>query len=219
MKLFRTIAVVASLSIPFVAHAATINGVDWRQPVNYTGISADELDSLCDASTGRCHGSINGKALDGLVWASLFEVRSMLTVLIPGIAGVTPSDPNSPGFDYEFHHSDTIDHAIGDGALAFLPTGIDTIGESVSAYTRTALSSGNFPNGQFIANLRDLWDPGSVNSDFANSLFVTDGSYKSATLGNWFYVDPAPVPLPAAVWLLLSGVGGLAALARRRRLE
>jgi hypothetical protein len=29
--------------------------------------------------------------------------------------------------------------------------------------------------------------------------------------------DPAPVPLPAAGWLMLAGLGGLGALARRRR--
>ena len=33
----------------------------------------------------------------------------------------------------------------------------------------------------------------------------------------WVKMDVAPVPLPAAAWLLLGGIGGLGAASRKRR--
>lgn len=38
-----------------------------------------------------------------------------------------------------------------------------------------------------------------------------------ALIGNYAYSQLTPVPLPAAFWLMISGLGGLAAVARRRR--
>jgi hypothetical protein len=57
--------------------------------------------------------------------------------------------------------------------------------------------------------------PGGTLLDVGNSTQDSFASFGSETVtGEW---QLRPVPLPAAAWLLVSGVGGLAALARRSR--
>jgi hypothetical protein len=47
----------------------------------------------------------------------------------------------------------------------------------------------------------------------------TFGNALNSSVGGAFYSTPAPVPLPAAAWLLLSGLAGLGFVARRRQAE
>jgi hypothetical protein len=49
--------------------------------------------------------------------------------------------------------------------------------------------------------------------EWANGIFVASNSIGATHIS----ASVSPVPLPAAVWLLISGTGGLAALARKRR--
>jgi hypothetical protein len=69
-----------------------------------------------------------------------------------------------------------------------------------SAATYQELASGNPGQGQF---------------DFAAHVINFSLPTDTATTSAWFGGNlPAPVPLPAAVWLLLSGLGGLKAASR-----
>lgn len=57
--------------------------------------------------------------------------------------------------------------------------------------------------------------------DTTSSLLATASVFYSAALGNWVAQfstgGTAPVPLPAAVWMLLSALAGMGAVTRRKR--
>ena len=118
----------------------------------------------------------------------------------------------------------TIDYVAGfTNALSFSYTAIGSPG-SVSIYdgaggTGNLLSSQNFlaqdQTGCTQGNTVCVWS-------FVNVLF--SGTARSIVLGGTpgtigfdnITLDPAPVPLPAAAWLLLSGLAGLGFVGRRR---
>ncbi len=63
----------------------------------------------------------------------------------------------------------------------------------------------------------------TLGNEYASATSVVGGApvqYNNNS-GNWriadVQIDGTPVPLPAAVWMLLSGVSGMAGLAKRRK--
>lgn len=54
-----------------------------------------------------------------------------------------------------------------------------------------------------------------VTIDSNGVIYVVDEEGSSSNGSSLYVFTPAPVPVPAAIWLMLSGLGGLAGLARR----
>ena len=83
---------------------------------------------------------------------------------------------------------------------------IDVAGDSIASYVALSANPGNSQN-----------PPGEGNQLFAAHVadFTVDGSSVTSA---WFG-GQTPVPFPAAFWLFGSGVLGLAAVARHRRLS
>jgi hypothetical protein len=83
------------------------------------------------------------------------------------------------------------------------------IASSPLAYTGGSLA-GSLPGGEIVASFTVTAANAITSSGAANLSQAYAGDNLTAKVG-------AVVPLPAAAWLLLSGIGGLGALARGRR--
>jgi hypothetical protein len=74
----------------------------------------------------------------------------------------------------------------------------------------------------FGVRLVAAYNPTLGNYASASSVIAGSPAAYNNSFGNWRFADVqfdgtlTPVPLPAAVWLLVSGLGGLGALARKR---
>ena len=84
----------------------------------------------------------------------------------------------------------------------------------------TVFFDDDVPSGSAVLTLSgvDFAPIGASNRVLSN--FVTESSeagsnFNDVQIGTWEMV--APIPLPAAAWLLLGGVGALGAVARKRR--
>ncbi len=135
-------------------------------------------------------------------------------------ASVTAAKNAVAGFSYTFSNGDTLTLAnLQAGTLQMNPTDWATTDTITPAGAPTGLYLGtNFNFGGFVT------PPGGVLTPFqlASSggmvtLGAGDAQLRITDTGYWKLESLSPVPLPAAAWLLISGLAGLAGLGRRGR--
>ena len=100
MRRFRTLLAGMILAVagitPFAtpASAVTAEGKEWRQLYETTGLSWDQVATVCptDGIT-PCSGSVGGKNLTGWVWGTESQVRGLMDDYWPGLADPTAPPP------------------------------------------------------------------------------------------------------------------------------
>ncbi len=191
---------------PLLASAANVvvDGREWRQLTDTDTTSYASFVSACSAVTGVCNG-----AFDGWTWASNSDVQGLFDELIQ------PGTTNFPTAfsDYAAAASPDIEAAVGSPNFAVTYYASFSGGdfEFVRGITRDLASTG--------ISFRPELQAANPSSDHAHlsDTIASDTTNLFQRGGAWMYVTTTPVPLPAAVWLLASGIGALATLARRRR--
>ncbi len=135
-------------------------------------------------------------AYNTVIWTTTFTLDADDTF---SLSYLLAPDSGSPGFSIDFYEVDEFGSPLVEDAA--YSNVFDTAGGGLLV-SNQSLNAGYYFLQVILANYV-FTDDGSV---------VTSGGYGQVelTVGN-------PVPLPGAVWLLLSGVGGLGAMVRRRR--
>lgn len=107
--------------------------------------------------------------------------------------------------------------------LKFYIGDIDGSGDQEETFTATAnLLGGGVSSLSFSASAAEAGDSIATLFDFGNAYIVsvdiagsTPGNFRNIGWGI-DNISATPVPLPAAAWMLLASIGGLAAVARRK---
>ncbi len=185
-----------------------LSGRQWRQVTETTGVSWDELNSVC--ATGTCTADFGAYDLTDWTWASQDDVRSLFNEFIFAATGTNPLGSTF--------------HAPGSSLWApsfvsyFLITYIEP-GSNAGYVNGWASTAANASDG-FGPSIRDCEPAFSPNcQDRAD---VGDAYGKSEHFpdiaGAWLYQQsPAAAPVPEPATLLLFGSGMAAAGLRRCR--
>ncbi len=167
----------------------------------------------------------------GALTVASMSVASATTVTF----GAGPDDRSLLDFgDFTVEASIGLIHQNGDGGLGVTSTGdssnqVDGSNESerltfvfddVVRLTQIAFENCSGDNYQLFF---DGVSQGTFNSNsYVGSTLLTSFAVEATQQNDNFRVrsityTPAPVPLPAAGWMLLAGIGGIAAMKRRKK--
>ena len=86
-----TTAALASVASPTSTAAPTVDGREWRELYQTTGLSWTDVASVCptDGAT-PCSGTVGGRDLTGWTWATAGQVQDLLDDHAPGLATADP---------------------------------------------------------------------------------------------------------------------------------
>ncbi len=205
----RIILLILLISTTLSAKAASItdfvevDGKEWAQVGLFVGNSWNDMNAQCPSGVCGLMAALNGWDLNGWTWASANDVGALFNSLTNGfhpggIAAVAePHSTWAPDIiDNFFYPTPPRPHSDG------------VTGLTSSLYNPTTALIGA------ILDETDFHDP----DDYATTAHTRLTTYSYEQLGGWFYRDAVtPVPIPAAVWLFVSGLLGLIGVSQRQR--
>lgn len=225
-QLFGTLVLLSALSS---AQAAMIR-------VDFEGVRSSSTETVFGTDVPNLSGYL---VYDDTTVGTLFTNTSSVTAhnfngAIKEI-GFTLFDPSTGNTVFSgsrsgaFGYVQVRDNSGNSDALSFnnmTLNGSQVTGEPAgftSAQLTLGLSSDGPLNPWVTSQLPGAFDPGLFDGQNNLQLFIqrVSGSQPTGVAVNLNYslttIATSPVPLPAAAWFLLSGLGGLATIARRRK--
>ncbi len=232
-QFFRIAAIGAALSLPVAAQALTVNdtfnGVSLTATFGNAGHTPDAVQllptstnlpgGLADGSVGPFTGSVNNQRRSPWL-ADTFSIGADTSDFAASgayIAAIPKPNAQSGATT-----------SVTEMTYGGLPGGISFLWGSVDLYNSLSFISGGVEVATYGGT--DLWS--LFNASGAGIGAATNGNYRFnahvifrgdfdaltfKTTQNAFEIaNVAPVPLPAAAWLLMAALGGLAALRRRQ---
>lgn len=197
-----TIAFAAGICTSNAGFAATVSvdGKNWRQLTETTGLSFNAIANRCPVGGGACSGT-----LDGWTWATVTEVQSMFQTYNSAFAvngGLSDIDPETNNNAWATAFLADFNKTLG--APGFFPT--------VQGWTAT-LQTSSFA---YFGEVTDSF-LAAPSGDRMRTGRTPISAVGSPLRGVWLY-ETSPVPLPAGAWLFISAISGLV-VAKRKQLK
>lgn len=224
MKHFILAAAVAALGLgSMAASAATFNVVGANSPNTTATVdfSYDGVNTLTIGITNTATGSTDPR-ITGFAFNAPTDVTGVSALTAAGTgnnliwsASHSPNGINTPGnngfFDIAGLTGPNFNGGNANAGILLNGTGIFNLVLTGNAAALAALTENSFLSLLSFPqnNNSDLWPFAVRFQRLSDGLVTSDVAFGGP--------DMAPIPLPAAGWLLLAGVGGLAAMRRRRR--
>lgn len=190
----------ASASQIQAADIVSVDGVEWAQPDLFLDLTWDDTNAVCPG--GVCaNQTLNGHDVGGWSWANVDDMNQFFNHYIG-------YEELGPGPDFYVTNPDTL-------TAVFFGDGWRVTGSFIGfPFILGSLSDSN--NAAAM-----LWERGDVCGFFscasAADTVATDieqSAFIGPDRGAWLYRDVSPVPLPAAAWLFISAIAGLAGAKR-----